>query len=134
MRFDEPIRPDPGGPPMEHVMDDKPAEERPNLEPPHAQQISGPVQGPAYGAVQPGNGLAVAGFVLGITSVVFSWWGILTLVQVVLAITFSAIGRGHAKQGARHGGLATAGLVLGIIGAVLYVFIGIFSLGAGFFI
>ena len=31
-------------------------------------------------------------------------------------------------------GLAVAGLVLGIIGAVLYVMIGIFSFGAGFFI
>jgi hypothetical protein len=83
---------------------------------------------------QPGNGLAVAGLVLGITCVIFSWWGILTLVQVVLAITFSAIGRGHAKRGAPHGGLATAGLILGIVGAVLYFLIGIFSFGAGFFI
>jgi hypothetical protein len=83
---------------------------------------------------QTGNGLAVAGLVLGITCVIFSWWGIFTLVQVVLAITFSAVGRGHAKRGAPHGGLATAGLILGIIGAVLYFLIGIFSFGAGFFI
>lgn len=81
-----------------------------------------------------GNGLAVAGFVLGITSVVFCWWGIFALVQIILAITFSAIGRGHAKRGSAHGGLATAGLILGIMGAVLYFMIGIFSLGAGFFI
>ena len=83
---------------------------------------------------QQGNGLAVAGMILGITCIIFSWWGIFTLVQVVLAITFSAIGRGHAKRGAPHGGMATAGLVLGIVGAVLYFLIGIFSFGAGFFI
>jgi hypothetical protein len=85
-------------------------------------------------ALQRGNGLAVAGFVLGITSVLFCWWGIFALVQVVLAITFSAVGRSRAKRGAEHGGLATAGLALGIIGAVLYFLIGIFSFGAGFFI
>ena len=83
---------------------------------------------------QHGNGLAVAGFVLGITSVVFCWWGIFALVQVILAITFGAIGRGNAKRGAPHSGLATAGLILGIVGAVLYFLIGIFSLGAGFLI
>jgi hypothetical protein len=53
---------------------------------------------------------------------------------VVLAITFNAVGRGHAKRGAPHGGLATAGLVLGMIGAIFYLMIGVFSFGAGFFI
>lgn len=81
-----------------------------------------------------GNGLAVAGFVLGITCVIFCWWGIFALIQVVLAITFSGVGRSHAKRGAPHGGLATAGLILGIVGAVLYFLIGVFSFGAGFFI
>lgn len=114
-------------------QDPAPAEQPPDqgqptpAVPSHAQ--------PAFVTVtQQGNGMAVAGLVLGITCVIFSWWGIFTLVQVVLAITFSAVGRGRAKRGAPHGGLATAGLVLGIIGAVIYFLIGIFSLGAGFFI
>ncbi|HUY09185.1 MAG TPA: DUF4190 domain-containing protein [Candidatus Dormibacteraeota bacterium] len=115
-------------------MDDPTREEQP---PSQAQPTQGPLtQAPAAFATvgQQGNGLAVAGFVLGITSVIFCWWGIFALVQVILAITFSAIGRGHAKQGAPHRGLATAGLVLGIIGAVLYLMIGLLSFGAGFFI
>lgn len=113
-------------------MDDPTSSEHPTVRPEPAPPVLARAQFPAV--TQQGNGLAIAGMVLGITSVIFSWWGIFTLVQVVLAITFSAIGRGHAKRGAPHGGLATAGLVLGIIGAVIYFLIGIFSLGAGFFI
>lgn len=66
---------------------------------------------------------------LGITSIVFSWWGLLTLLQVVLAITFGAVGISKANHGARNRGLAVAGLVLGLIGLVTYFFIGLFSLG-----
>ena len=116
-------------------MGDPTSSEQPQ---PESQPASGASAQPqaSFASVtsQQGNGLAVAGFVLGITSVIFCWWGIFALVQVVLAITFSAIGRGHAKRGAPHSGLATAGLILGIIGAVLYFLIGIFSLGAGFFV
>lgn len=99
-----------------------------------ASSLSTQSKDPPASVVHQGNGLAVAGFVLGVTSVVFCWWGVFALVQVILAITFSAIGRGHARQGASHRGLATAGLVLGLIGAALYLMIGVLSLGAGFFI
>jgi hypothetical protein len=115
-------------------MDDPIPSDQPPAQPEPAPPVLARPQSQFPAIVQPGNGLAVAGLVLGITCVIFSWWGIFTLVQVVLAITFSAIGRGHAKRGAPHGGLATAGLVLGIIGAVIYFLIGIFSFGAGFFI
>ena len=96
-------------------------------------QWSGYASPPAT-ALRPGNGLAVAALVLGITSIVFSWWGILTLVQVVLAIVFGAKGIGRANRGAPHKGLAVAGLVLGIIGCVFYIFIGLASFGLGWVI
>ena len=83
---------------------------------------------------QPGNGLAVAGMVLGITSIIFSWWGVFSLAQVILAIVFSSIGIQHANRGASHKGMAVAGLTCGIIGGLLYVLIGLASLGVGFFI
>lgn len=114
-------------------MDDQTGEARPVPEEPAAvPTIQAPSSVPTMG--QQGNGLAVAGMVLGITSVIFCWWGIFSLAQWVLAITFSAIGISHANRGAAHKGMATAGLILGIIGAVLYLVIGVVSLGAGFFI
>lgn len=87
---------------------------------------------PAF--AQPGNGLAIAGMVFGITSIIFSWWGVFSLAQVILAIIFSSIGIQHANRGAAHKSMAVAGLTCGIIGGVLYVIIGIASLGVGFFI
>lgn len=115
-------------------MNDQSSAEPPPALPESTPPVPARIQAQLPTVAQQGNGLAIAGMILGITCIIFSWWGIFTLVQVVLAITFSAIGRGHAKRGAPHGGMATAGLVLGIVGAVLYFLIGIFSFGAGFFI
>jgi hypothetical protein len=59
--------------------DPVPAEQPPN----QSQRVPAALTQPqaALAAVaQQGNGLAVAGFVLGITCVIFSWWGIFTLV------------------------------------------------------
>jgi ABC-type phosphate transport system permease subunit len=83
---------------------------------------------------QPGNGVAVAGLVLGITSIVFCWWGLLTLAQIMLAVIFSSVGISKANHGAANKGLAVAGLVLALVGLVLYFFIGLFSLGIGWVI
>jgi Domain of unknown function (DUF4190) len=84
---------------------------------------------------QPSNGMATAGMVLGITCIVFSWWGLFTLAQVVLAITFGAIGLNRANtRGAPGRGQAIAGIVLGVIGCCAYVVFGIFTLGIGFLI
>ena len=85
-------------------------------------------------AAQPGNGVAVAGLVLSITSIIFCWWGLLTLVQIVLAVIFSSVGISKANHGAANKGPAVAGLVLALIGLVLYFFIGLFSLGLGWVI
>jgi hypothetical protein len=55
---------------------------------------------------------------------------------VVLAITFGAVGmrRADADAGAGHKGMAVAGLVRGIVGAVAYLSFGVLTLGAGFII
>lgn len=76
----------------------------------------------------------MAALVLGITSVVFSWWGLLTLLQVILAVVFGAVGISKANHGAGNRGLAIAGLILGLFGLVIYFFIGLFSLGIGWLI
>jgi hypothetical protein len=80
------------------------------------------------------NGLATASLVLGITSIVFCWWGLLTLAQVVLAIVFGCIGIGRANRGASGRGLAVAGLCCGCVGAAAYFIFGIATLGIGFLI
>jgi hypothetical protein len=78
--------------------------------------------------------VAVAALVLGITSIVFCWWGLLTLLQVTLAIVFGSVGISKANRGASNKGLAVAGLVLGLVGLVIYFFVGLFSLGLGWLI
>jgi len=65
--------------------------------------------------------MAVASLVLGITSLVFCWWGLAARAQVVLAITFGIIGMRRTDAGARAQGMAVAGLVCGIVGAVAYL-------------
>jgi len=73
-----------------------------------------------------GNGLAVAGMVLGIIGVLF---GLIPLtfffawILGVLAVVFGAIGRGRAKREPMRGGkgMATSGLVLGIVALLLGV-------------
>jgi hypothetical protein len=89
---------------------------------------------PQHAAQPATNGMAVAGMVLGITSLIFCWWGLFTLAQVVLAIVFGAKGLQRANAGGGGKGMATAGLVCGIIGAIFYVTFGVLTLGVGFLI
>jgi Domain of unknown function (DUF4190) len=89
---------------------------------------------PAYPQAAPGNGMAVASLVLGITSIIFCWWGLATLAQVVLAIVFGCLGMSRAASGARGRGMAIAGLVCGCVGALFYLLFGVFTLGIGFLI
>ena len=71
---------------------------------------------------QPGSGLAVASMILGILSVVAFCSRIAAITLGVLAIVLAVIALGQIKQGqASGGGMAKAGLVLGIIGAVISI-------------
>ncbi|AXG80573.1 DUF4190 domain-containing protein [Streptomyces paludis] len=68
----------------------------------------------------PANGLGTAALVLGIISVVgFCLWG-LNIVIGILALVFGIIGRRRAGRGeATNGGMALAGIILGIVGIVI---------------
>ena len=66
---------------------------------------------------QPGKGLAIASLVCGIVS--FFWAGI---VLGILALIFGGV----AKSKGYKGGMATAGIVLGIIGLALYIILFVF--------
>ena len=75
-------------------------------------------------AAERGNGSAVAGFVCGLIGLITSLFLFVFIVPGILdalGIFFSLRGRKAAAEGARQGGLATAGLVLGIIGLVIFL-------------
>ncbi len=62
------------------------------------------------------NGLSIAGFVVSlVTCFVFGLYGISGIVGIVL----SAVGRGQAVRNGGKTGLATAGIVIGIINVIL---------------
>lgn len=88
--------------------------------PPPAQSFPPPGFYPQTGfgsvGVQPGNGLAVAGFVLSLVGLFILWF-----ICGTLGIIFGAVGLQRANRGAKYRGLAIAGLVIGIIDIVGYI-------------
>lgn len=73
---------------------------------------------------EPGRGKAVASLVLGIISVVFFWAGYFSVITAILAIIGLVLAVSGKKDMQASGnyssrGMATAGLVLSIIGLVL---------------
>jgi hypothetical protein len=72
-----------------------------------------------------GNSMAIAGFVTGLLGLILSIIPILFYAGIVLdvvGIVLGAIGRSRAKEpGVPHRGLATAGLVMGIVGLIVFI-------------
>jgi Domain of unknown function (DUF4190) len=64
------------------------------------------------------NGFAVAALVLGIVAAIFFWTVVLGIALGILAIIFGAIAMSRTNTGAPNKGLATAGIVLGIVSVV----------------
>lgn len=126
------IPPGPGQPTPPHVpQSDMPPSPGAYPPPPGAYPVPPPAY-PPYGgnpygpygmaAPSPRNGMGLAGMVLGIISVVLFITSWIAVILGILAIVFSAIGRGRVKQGlATNGGQAKAGLICGIIGTILGV-------------
>ena len=71
------------------------------------------------------NGLSIAGFVVSCCSMLIGLFGLVGLVGLIL----SAIGRSQAKSEGSKTGLATAGVIIGIIG-MLYNVVNMISLFA----
>lgn len=82
-----------------------------------------------YGA-QAGNPDAIVALVCGILSFVSP----LGIVTAPLAVYFGIAGRRRARDGALHGDLATAAVILGLVGIVLvvlfFLFLVLFSVGS----
>ena len=79
---------------------------------------------PAPAPASNGKGFSIAALILGIVGIIFAWFNIViaivALVCSILGIVFGVKGRNMSKiANGKASGLATAGLVLGIIGTCL---------------
>jgi hypothetical protein len=84
--------------------------------------------------MQQGNGLAVASLVLGIMSFVVFCIPVVTWFSIpcaILAIIFGIVGRSKARTGAPHGGMATGGLILGLLCLALRVLVILLAVACG---
>ena len=79
-----------------------------------------------------GKGQAIAGFVLGIVGIVFGilsgWFSIIGLPVAIIGLVLAVVGGKKLRAAGQPAGIATAGLVLGII-AVVFTAIAFFSCG-----
>lgn len=94
----------------------------------------GPTPPPYHGYAQPragSNGKAIAGLALGIASIVFCFFSVLDAIPVILGLVFSLIGISETKAPGTSGrGMAVAGLVCTIVGALLATLITVWYLSA----
>ena len=71
------------------------------------------------------NGMGTAGFVCGLIGLIFSFIpliGVIAWPLVIIGIVLSAVGMNYANQGrASNKGLATAGLVVSVIGLAICI-------------
>jgi hypothetical protein len=91
-------------------------------EPQYPQYGQDPRYGqPAYGGppVAPKNGLGIAALIFGILSILAFWTFGFGILLGVIAVILGVIGRGRVKRReATNGGVATTGIVLGILGII----------------
>ena len=67
------------------------------------------------------NGVAVAGFVLVMVSVVLSWIPVITTILWLVGIVLSIAGLSNANKGAQKKGLALSGVIVAVISGILYL-------------
>lgn len=74
----------------------------------------------AGGAPARRNGLGTAALILGVLAVLTSWTVLFGLALGVTAVILGAVGRRRSRRGeADNGGVALAGLITGLVGALL---------------
>ena len=92
---------------------------------------------PQQATTAPSNGFAIAALVIGVVGVILTLAFRLALICDVLAVVFGALGSARARDGARDGALAKAGMILGLVGLGLLLLLVIFfhnsGLGGHFF-
>ncbi len=84
-------------------------------------------------AVKGSNGLATAGFILGLLGLLTSWIPVLNIVGIilgVLGVVLAGVGLAKSKKVNAGKGLAIAGIILGVLGVVFAVIINAAFVGA----
>ena len=116
----EPPRPEDGGSPYGAG----PGWGAPQGPPPQQPMPYGPPPGyapvgyPAYAPPAPTNGVGVAGFVTGLVGLVLCWIPFLGFLLAGTGVVLSGVGISQGRKTGASTGLAIAGLVCGIIGAI----------------
>lgn len=108
----EPGGPQTPGPPSQ------PTAVLPEKSPAPDPQLGPPAEVPATGR----NGLATAGFVLGLLGLLGSWIPLLNILAIVLGVVgaiLAAVGLGKSKKAGVGKGLALAGLILGVLAVII---------------
>jgi len=76
-----------------------------------------------------GNGIAVAGFILGLLAALSFLFAPISIILGILGIVFGAIGMAKANRLAgKNKGMALWGLILGIVGIVLSITVVVWAL------
>jgi len=89
------------------------------MQQPYQQQPMYPQQPPPN---IPGKGLAIGSLVCGIISLVFAWWSFFALIGLItgiVGVVLGVLGGKKMKMAGFPSGMATAGLVMSIIGTIL---------------
>jgi hypothetical protein len=76
----------------------------------------------------------VAGLVIGGAAVFLPFLGVVTLAAVVAGFLLSFKGKQEANAGAGGNVVSVIGMVVSGVGALLYLLVGVLTLGVGFFI
>jgi len=97
-----------------------------------------PYWDPAAAPMTPRNGLGVAALIVGVCALIGSFSIAGGIVLGIVAVILGFVGRGRVKRGeATNGGVATAGIVLGVLGIIaglifVAIWVGLFKeVGAG---
>jgi hypothetical protein len=121
--------PNPDGTPTTRYWDGAQWTAHTVIPPPGPYQQGPMVAGFPVAYPAPTNGIATASLVLGLLGAVIEWGGLLTLAAGVLAVIFGAVGIGRAGRTNQGHGRAVAGLILGCIAIVAYIFWGAVTAG-----
>ena len=98
-------------------------------QPPPPPQPGLSTQAPTKGT----NGLATAGFVLGLLGLLGSWIPVISIVGIllgVIGVILAAIGLARSKEVGVGKGLAIAGLILGVLAVVIAIIVNVVFLAA----
>lgn len=78
----------------------------------------------------PSNGMAIAGFVLGLLGLALFWFPFVGVVLAILGVILSGVALAGSRRSGSRSGLAIAGLILGLVALVPLILIIILGTGS----